>query len=327
MAQQERPLPTSVQTGADRDPADERPERSRLSRRSFLAVTGTLATAAVVPGCTTGRGTPAVPQEGPSAAPQPGLDVAEAATGDRLGRFLDPQQIAIVAAIAARVIPGDADDPGAVEAGAVEYIDRLLATHESYPQRTYTQRPFAQTYEGDTEPPPEPGVIWVREDQLDRYGWQSGIPPREIYRMGLPRLDALAEQRHGSAFAELGDDDQDALLRALEDDEDDDVGELFDEVPASTFFDLVRGHVVEGFLADPVYGGNRDLVGWEHIGFPGSQRGYSPQELLDPNFSRPPQGLAQLPMMHGAHREDDHHDHGGAALGSIRRRHPNGPLD
>lgn len=299
-------------------------ERSRLSRRSFLAVTGTLATAAVVPGCTTSRSPAAVPAEGPSAEPQPGLDVPEAGTDGTLGRFLDPQQIGLVTAIAARIIPGDADDPGAVEAGAVEYIDRVLAAYEGYPQRTYTQRPYAQPYEGDEEPPPEEGVIWVRADQLERYGWQSGFTPRDIYGMGLPRLDELARQRFGSTFVELSDDDQDSLLEAVEDAEDDDVTELFDELPATFFFTMVREHVIEGFLGDPVYGGNRDLVGWEHIRFPGAQRGYSPAEMLDPDFARPPQGLAQLPMMHGAHRQDDH---GGAALGSIRRRHPNGPLD
>lgn len=299
-------------------------ERSRLSRRSFLAVTGTLATAAVVPGCTTPRNPAAVPAEGPSAQPQPGLDVPEAETGRTLGRFLDPQQITLVTAIAARIIPGDADDPGAVEAGAVEYIDRVLAAYEGYPQRTYTQRPYAQPYEGDEPPPPEDGVIWVAADQIERYGWQSGFTPREIYRMGLPRMDALAQQRFGSDFADLQDADQDALLEAIEDAEDADVTELFDEMPANFFFQLLREHVVEGFLGDPVYGGNRDLVGWQHIGFPGAQRGYSPQEMLDPNFARPPQGLAQLPMMHAGHRQDDR---GGEALGSIRRRHPNGPLD
>lgn len=299
-------------------------DRSRLSRRSFLAVTGTLATAAAVPACTPARDRGAVPREGPSAVPQPGLNVPEAATGEGLGRFLDPQQIAVVTAMAARIVPGDADDPGAVEAGAVEYIDRMLATHEGYAERTYTLRPYAQTYDGDTPPPAEDGVIWVHEDEIDRYGWQSGLTPREIYRMGLPRLDALAQQRHGSDFVDLDDDLQDELLAALEDDEDDDVDALFTDFPSSTFFALVRLHVVEGFLSDPVYGGNRDLAGWRHIGFPGAQRGYSPQELMDPDFSREPQSLAHLPAMHGSHRADDH---GGEALGSIRRRHPNGPLD
>jgi gluconate 2-dehydrogenase gamma chain len=168
--------------------------RGGLSRRTFLAVGSTIAAASVLPGCTPGRDRGATPAAGPSAAPQPGVRVPEnrEVVGGTLGRFLDPQQIALVTAMAARIIPGDEDDPGAVDAGSVEYIDRLLATHEGYPERTYTSGPFAVAYEGDEEPEPEEGVIWVQEDELERYGWQSGLPPREIYRMGLARLDALA---------------------------------------------------------------------------------------------------------------------------------------
>lgn len=311
-------------TGTNGAEADHRPDaqRSGFSRRSFLTATGTLAAATVIPGCTPTA--ERLPAEGEAAEPQAGTDVPEntAAAAGTLGRFLDPEQLALVTAVAARIIPGDEDEPGAVEAGCVEYIDRLLATHDGYPERTYTSPPFAVTYEGDEEPEPEEGVIWVRADQIDRYGWQSGLPPREIYRMGLARLDALAQQREGSGFADLADDRQDAILEAIEDGEDD-VGELFDPLPPGTFFDTIRTHLIEGFLSDPIYGGNRDLVGWQHTQFPGSQRGYSPQELLDPNFSRPPQGISELPMMHAGHR----HDEGGAALASLRRRHPNGPVD
>jgi gluconate 2-dehydrogenase gamma chain len=301
------------------DPADASP-RSGLSRRSFLAVTGTLATAAVVPGCTAREREGPIPVEGPVAAPQAGMRVPEALTAGR--RFLNPEQYLLIEAIAARMIPGDDDDPGAVQAGVVEYIDRLLATHEGYPQRTYTQGPFAQGYDPEEgEPEPEDGVIWVEEEELERYGWQSGFTPREIYRMGLARFQELVESRHGGSFLDLAEDEQDELLEAIEDAEDEDVEEAFDPIGADTFFGLVHKHVIEGFLADPMYGGNQGLVGWQLIGFPGAQRAYSPHEMLDPNFRRPAQSLGQLPMLHGAHGEPDH------VLGSVRRRHPAGPID
>ena len=35
------------------------------------------------------------------------------------------------------------------------------------------------------------------------------------------------------------------------------------------FFPLLVLHTRQGFLADPIYGGNRDRVGWDVIGFPG----------------------------------------------------------
>lgn len=293
--------------------------------------TGVLATALVVPGCR--RDAPpeealgdVLRDEGSAAVPQPGTMVPEAAHGTAApgaARFLNPDQHELVEAIAARIIPGDDDDPGAVQAGVVEYIDRLLATHDGYPQRTYTQGPFARGYDPEEgEPEPEDGIIWVPEEELERYGWQSGEAPRDLYRMGLARFQELVSARHGDTpFAQLSEDDQDALLEAIEDAEDEDVNELFEPIGSDTFFDLVHKHVVEGFLADPMYGGNRDLVGWQLIGFPGAQRAYSPQEMLDPDFHRPPQSLAELSMLHGTH--DEH----GRALGNVRRRHPAGPID
>ena len=35
------------------------------------------------------------------------------------------------------------------------------------------------------------------------------------------------------------------------------------------FFPLLVTHTRQGFYADPIYGGNRDRVGWQVIGFPG----------------------------------------------------------
>jgi hypothetical protein len=32
---------------------------------------------------------------------------------------------------------------------------------------------------------------------------------------------------------------------------------------------MFRQNVIEGMLSDPAYGGNRDMVGWKWIGFPG----------------------------------------------------------
>jgi gluconate 2-dehydrogenase gamma chain len=308
-----------------------RDEGARVSRRAFLVGTGALATAAAIPGCR--QDAPpdtalpdALPAEGTAAGPQPGTAVPEVAHHEAHGfatRFLNPDQHDLVEAIAARIIPGDDDDPGAVQAGVVDYIDRLLATHDGYPQRTYTMGPFARGYDPEEgEPEPEDGIVWVPQDELERYGWQAGDPPREIYRMGLARFQELVLARHGDTpFAQLSEDEQDALLEAIEDAEDEDVAELFEPIGADTFFDLLHKHVVEGFLADPMYGGNRDLVGWRLIGFPGAQRAYSAQEMLDPGFQRPPQSLADLPMLHGTH------DERGRALGSVRRRHPAGPID
>ena len=40
-------------------------------------------------------------------------------------------------------------------------------------------------------------------------------------------------------------------------------------MPSKLFFDLLWRNTEEGFFADPLYGGNRNKVGWKLIGFPG----------------------------------------------------------
>jgi gluconate 2-dehydrogenase gamma chain len=47
-------------------------------------------------------------------------------------------------------------------------------------------------------------------------------------------------------------------------------------------------------FSDPMHGGNRDLVGWKLIGYPGAQRFYTPDDIKNPTFMRDPQSLAQL---------------------------------
>ena len=52
-------------------------------------------------------------------------------------------------------------------------------------------------------------------------------------------------------------------------------------------------------FADPVYGGNRDYVGWDLIGYPGAQRAWTAREMTHgPNPNRRVQGLREMPPMH-----------------------------
>jgi gluconate 2-dehydrogenase gamma chain len=59
------------------------------------------------------------------------------------------------------------------------------------------------------------------------------------------------------------------------------------------FFETLLANTVEGYFADPVYGGNRDMVSWRIIGFPGAFAQYL--ELVDQHgyvYDRPPIGIA-----------------------------------
>ncbi len=87
---------------------------------------------------------------------------------------------------------------------------------------------------------------------------------REAYAAGLAAVDSYAVRSAGKLFAELTPSGQDAVLRDLEQN----TATRFAPA-ASAFFELVLGHTLEGTFGDPHYGGNRDYIGWELIGYPG----------------------------------------------------------
>src|SRR5204862_7612551 len=80
----------------------------------------------------------------------------------------------------------------------------------------------------------------------------------------LAALDALAVSSRGDRFGRLTGADQDTLLEQLE-------GDTPSTFPggAAAFFTLVLGHTLQGTFGDPHYGGNRNFVGWDLLGYPG----------------------------------------------------------
>jgi gluconate 2-dehydrogenase gamma chain len=77
-----------------------------------------------------------------------------------------------------------------------------------------------------------------------------------VYDEGLDAIDARARARFGHDFAALTAADRDAALRET-------------EALDRPFFDVVLNHCIDGFLSDPIHGGNRDLVGWRLVGYAG----------------------------------------------------------
>jgi gluconate 2-dehydrogenase gamma chain len=146
---------------------------------------------------------------------------------------LTADEAALLTAIAARLIPADANGPGAVEAGAIAYIDRALA-----------------------------GFL---------------APSREAYRRGLAALERYARSSRGKPFRELSAVDQDSLLIDVETGAATGSGAGFDGSSA-TFFAMLRAHTWQGTFGDPYYGGNRDYIGWNLVGYPGVRAAVAPDE-------------------------------------------------
>lgn len=100
-------------------------------------------------------------------------------------------------------------------------------------------------------------------EYIDRALGGALAAARSDYKLGLTAIDRAAQQTFGAVFAKLGPSQQDAVLRALQ------------ETP---FFNLVRGHTLQGTFCDPIYGGNANFVGWDLIGYPGVRLAVSAAE-------------------------------------------------
>ena len=67
-------------------------------------------------------------------------------------------------------------------------------------------------------------------------------------------------------------------------------------LPARTFFGTLYQNVMEGMFSDPIYGGNRDKVGWKMIGFPGvvAVHAQNVAKFRDKKFVAEPKSIADL---------------------------------
>ncbi len=188
-------------------------------------------------------------------------------------RYFTPEEAEAIDAIVARLIPADDLGPGAKEAGCTVFIDRQLAGPYGGHDTLYMEGPFPA-------------------DPLPQQGVQSQVTPRQHYRAGLAALAAYCKATFaGKGFAALDTEAQDKLLAGLESN-----AVKLPGADGRAFFAAVLGNTMEGFFADPVHGGNRDLAGWKLIGFPGARYDYR-DVIAKPNqaYALPPVGLQGRP--------------------------------
>jgi len=166
--------------------------------------------------------------------------------------FFNDFEARAVEAIAERIIPGGDGEIGATDAGVVYYIDRAVAGFS--------------------------------------------IPLQKVYRLGLRDLDRYCRRKYGKPFAELNAEHQDDVVRCFlgpesgeaahkpigEDDRDFASGhDSLDKGLLERLFAVVREHAIEGLFCDPVYGGNRNALGWRLVGFPGVHWGYTAEQMKE----------------------------------------------
>jgi gluconate 2-dehydrogenase gamma chain len=278
------------------------PKLGPLSRRSFLRGSGVAVATAGAASVITLTPIGALAQNAtPAASPSAGMNmtVSEGA-GDAAVKFFTVQEASLVDAIVSRIMPGDASDPGAHEAGVVFYIDNQLAgANLGYDLKTYQQGPFQVTSATPTSVEAASATdiyhtIPVAADQQSRYGYQSSLVPQDAYRRGIVAVDAYSQTKFQKAFVALTSDQQDSILTDMAADK----ATGFTTPSGKAFFAQLRNDTIEGMFSDPMYGGNRGMAGWKLIGYPAAQVRYTAEDIRNPNFKRDPMSLGEMINSH-----------------------------
>ncbi|PTQ07489.1 gluconate 2-dehydrogenase [Sphingomonas oleivorans] len=186
----------------------------------------------------------------------------------RTPAFFKVQEWAFLEAWVDVLIPADADGPGAVEAGIVGFIDRQLAGPYGRGDFWYMAGPHF---------PDTPATL----------GYQHPYTPAGLYRRAIATIDGLCRRRSSSGFAEWSTNDRRQLLLDVE-------GGRF--VPADStlpaFFELALRNSREGYFSDPIHGGNRGMLAWRMISFPGARADFT--DWMDQPGRRYPLGPVSI---------------------------------
>ena len=269
----------------DHAPEEERssgPEASRMTRLTLLKAGAAGVATATAAAATFGAGS---------------AEAKESATAPPPLRFLTGWEFAYVTAMAETIWPTDDLEPGASAAGVGYYIDGQLAGSWGKGQRFYLNGPF-----------------YVPVDT--GHGWQIPMTPSDVYRAFLPGFDVYCKATYGNPYTLLSPTAQTQAMTDLQ------TGKAFIPIAGSTaftssdFFSMFRQNVLEGMLADPAYGGNKDMVGWSWLDYPGDpmRRGDVYENFI---FTTKPYPYETKPLPLGADAAKAGTISGAAATGAL----------
>jgi gluconate 2-dehydrogenase gamma chain len=182
--------------------------------------------------------------------------------------FFNASEAAFIEAACERLIPATDDGVGALGAGVPNYLDKQLGGAWGAGERLYRSGP------------------WTAGSPSQ--GYQLPFTPAELFHNALRAINHNLDGV-GTPFSAMSAEAQDAFLKSLEAG-----GADLNGVPSAVFFDMLLKMTVEGFFADPVYGGNRDMAAWRMIGFPGAYADY--YDSIDQHgvkFVREPMSLGE----------------------------------
>jgi gluconate 2-dehydrogenase gamma chain len=229
-----------------------------IPRRNFLLGAGTAVAAGLAPLAPAENAAAAEPPAPAPAEPEPLL-------------ILTATEAAFLSAAADTMIPADELSPSGTDCGIVTYIDRQLAGAYGAGAKTYRSGPFRR---GKPE-----------------QGYQLPLTPRQYFATGIAAANDWARKTYGKEFDRLAATERAAALSAMEHGT-----AQFENFSAHAFFVRLHAMVMEGFFADPMYGGNRNKVSWTMLGFPGLPATYADKvdAYFDKRYVAPPKSIADF---------------------------------
>jgi gluconate 2-dehydrogenase gamma chain len=186
-------------------------------------------------------------------------------------RALTPAELAFLKAAVDTIIPADGLSPSGSACGVVDFIERQVAGAWGDGARFYRDGPFLS---GKPE-----------------HGYQLRFTPRELFKAGIEAANAWTRNAHGNDFHCLAEAERVAALQAFEQG-----AAEFAGLPSKEFFEALLAITMEGFFADPCYGGNRDLAAWRMIGYPGLPADYpdAVTSAFGKRYDQPPKSIADF---------------------------------
>jgi gluconate 2-dehydrogenase gamma chain len=236
---------------------------ARIPRREFLkgaGVAGTAVAAAIAPVVATtakAQGQPAAAITA-AAPPEPWLT-------------LNASEAAFIEAAVDTIIPADELSPSGSDCGVAHFIDRQLAGAYGGGARLYRQGPFPKA--------------------KAELGYQLELNPREFFRAGITAANEFCRKTYGKDFDRLSESDRNAAMKAM-----DEGKAAFPAFGSAVFFNALLTITMEGFFADPMYGGNRNMAAWKMVGYPGLPATYRDEitNYFNKKYDKPPRSIADF---------------------------------
>jgi gluconate 2-dehydrogenase gamma chain len=232
-------------------------DKAPVARRDFLLGAGTAVAAGLSPAA--------------SEAQQPAAPPSNVANEQEALLTLTAAEAAFFSAVADTMIPADELTPSGSDCGVVTFIDRQLAGAWGGGAKMYRSGPF---HKGKPE-----------------HGYQLPLTPREFFAAGISATNAWSRKAYGRDFDRLGAKEREVALKELE------AGKAtLDGFEGKQFFEALLKITMEGFFADPIYGGNRNKAGWRLVGYPGLPAVYSAliDEYRNKRYVVEPQSIADF---------------------------------